>query len=666
MYRYWFITWMCAMGLMNGGAPATALPIPGAGVVLYVDDDAPRGGDGMSWETAFRFLRDALTYAAEPEHDVSDIRVAQGAYRPDRDDSTPDGTGERAVTFSLADGLALVGGYAGLGAEDPDARNVELYETILTGDLAADDGPDFINNDENSYHVVSIGNGREAIIDGCTITAGNADGDGGDDMFGGGIYNRAEVTIIACRVADNSADMFGGVYSSNPQVTALDSVFSGNEGGAHGAHGGVFTGCLFIGNHGHSGAAVNGALNVALIDCTFIENTAADRGGAVSAGWALHAIDCTFIGSSAGTRGGAVDCVCGPIMLEGCVFDANSSMEEGGAMWLGGFPSPDDLVVDCFFTGNHAAGEGGAMSIHGSPLGGPTLADCTFTGNTAHLGGGVCVDTLPAESVNCLFHANSAYHGGGMYAKWGCVQPPVLDGHLFLENEATEGGGLYVSEAELTVTDCVFEGNAAVHGGAMRTIQSAPSIIDTAFTGNLALLDGGGMRSEQSTINLNGCTFAGNEASRGGGLRNAETNAIVERCTFSDNRAAAGGGALYRADDSPTIVGECAFTGNEADAGGGIYGPYDDPSHLTLADSYLCQNVPDHIRGSWVDAGGNEFCPLSDGDINVDGVIDTADLLLLLGAWGDCPPPPDDCSADLNGDHRVDVLDLLILLGNWG
>lgn len=53
------------------------------------------------------------------------------------------------------------------------------------------------------------------------------------------------------------------------------------------------------------------------------------------------------------------------------------------------------------------------------------------------------------------------------------------------------------------------------------------------------------------------------------------------------------------------------------------------------------------------------------GDLNDDGHVDVLDLLILLGAWGDCPPKQP-CLADLNNSGTVDVQDLLILLGNWG
>lgn len=49
------------------------------------------------------------------------------------------------------------------------------------------------------------------------------------------------------------------------------------------------------------------------------------------------------------------------------------------------------------------------------------------------------------------------------------------------------------------------------------------------------------------------------------------------------------------------------------------------------------------------------------GDVNGDGVVNTEDLLLLLGAWGENPGHP----ADINKDGTVNVHDLLILLAHW-
>jgi probable HAF family extracellular repeat protein len=50
------------------------------------------------------------------------------------------------------------------------------------------------------------------------------------------------------------------------------------------------------------------------------------------------------------------------------------------------------------------------------------------------------------------------------------------------------------------------------------------------------------------------------------------------------------------------------------------------------------------------------------GDLDVNGVVNFADLLVMLGVWGDCQG----CLADLNGDRVVNFADVLALIGNWG
>lgn len=67
----------------------------------------------------------------------------------------------------------------------------------------------------------------------------------------------------------------------------------------------------------------------------------------------------------------------------------------------------------------------------------------------------------------------------------------------------------------------------------------------------------------------------------------------------------------------------------------------------------------DGILEIWCDPDPVNECP---SDLNGDGVVDVADMLALLGAWGECP----DCDADFNGDGVVDVADLLNLLSDWG
>ena len=64
-------------------------------------------------------------------------------------------------------------------------RDITLYPTVLSGNIGA-----IGNNTDNSYHVV-VGSGTDstAVLDGFTITAGNASGSNTATTQGAGLYN---------------------------------------------------------------------------------------------------------------------------------------------------------------------------------------------------------------------------------------------------------------------------------------------------------------------------------------------------------------------------------------------------------------------------------------------------------------------------------------------
>jgi hypothetical protein len=77
-----------------------------------------------------------------------------------------------------------------------------------------------------------------------------------------------------------------------------------------------------------------------------------------------------------------------------------------------------------------------------------------------------------------------------------------------------------------------------------------------------------------------------------------------------------------------------------------------------------------HFGPGWATSRGYVLKPMNadphPGDLDGTGVVDTADLLAFLAAWGPCPDPPANCPADLDHDGTVGTADLLILLANWG
>lgn len=79
----------------------------------------------------------------------------------------------------------------------------------------------------------------------------------------------------------------------------------------------------------------------------------------------------------------------------------------------------------------------------------------------------------------------------------------------------------------------------------------------------------------------------------------------------------------------------------------------------------------DLISGSVVEAGVDDVrieflqCNVA-GDITGDGLVNVADLLAVITAWGPCPTPPAACPADIVTDGAVNVADLLFVITNWG
>jgi hypothetical protein len=256
------------------------------GGIIYVDADANGANTGSSWTDAFVNLQDALAVASSGD----EVRVAAGIYRPDEDFASPQGSGAREAAFWLQSDVAVKGGYAGFGEADPNERDIDGRQTILSGDLNEDDGPGFANNGENSYHVVAYSSFMgTAVLEGFTITGGNANA--ADNLSGGGLINvGGRLRVSKCKITGNSASSRGGGI--------LNFMFGDL----------TLTNCLIVGNLADfSGGMENRYLSEAtLINCALLGNSAWHGGGFGNAGADATVINCVISGNWVTGRGGGM------------------------------------------------------------------------------------------------------------------------------------------------------------------------------------------------------------------------------------------------------------------------------------------------------------------------------------------------------------------------
>ncbi len=238
-------------------------------VRMYVDDNAPPQGDGLSWEKAFTNLQLALAAANGP----LEIRVAQGTYYADAL-----AAGDRDATFHLLRKVSILGGFQGAFAEppgDPDVRSAALFPSVLDGDIGS-----IGKREDNTQHVVT-GSGVDAtaVLDGFVIRNGHTAGEGA-----GILIEEGSPTISNCLIHNNDAFLGGGMFCANAAPAVVNCEFRKNASSYLG--GGMMNiaanptvmNCLFYGN---SGCAMHNMLSEPNVtNCTFYENSAYELEGA--------------------------------------------------------------------------------------------------------------------------------------------------------------------------------------------------------------------------------------------------------------------------------------------------------------------------------------------------------------------------------------------------
>jgi hypothetical protein len=430
---------------------------------LYVDANASAPlANGTTWTTAYADLQQALAVASAGD----EVRVADGTYKPTA-------AGDRFATFQLKPGVMLLGGYAGAGAADPDARDVAAFATILSGDLGPGPGGD-------SFHVVTATNlGSTTVLDGVTITGGSSYGGmvAGTEYGAGLLLSGASPTINNCTITANITGSRGdGMYNragSNPIIS--NCRFTNN-------------GVVGMGNN--SGAAIyNESSSPTILNCVFSANAA-------------------YIGA------GAIHNFNASPTITGCTFTSNWSRYSGGAISVEGATSAP-VITDCTFTSNLSQFSG---TIRTSLSATVTVVDSAFIGNSAQYGGALDLRDSTVTVQRCTFERNRAIFDGGAARIFNSLV--TMADSRFLGNVSqggefpgnTSNGGAIATWSTVQVNNCEFVGNSAPRGGAIADNSNGAVLRNCTIIANTATTSGGGIQVLGGTTHVLSSIVRGNSA----------------------------------------------------------------------------------------------------------------------------------------------------------
>ena len=248
-------------------------------------------------------------------------------------------------------------------------------------------------------------------------------------------------------------------------------------------------------------------------------------------------------------------------------------------------------VAGLTFT-NGVGDNGGAINVNDAY--GFHLVDCVFTSNTSNVnvtGGGAVHWTASSASeasgsiVGCYFGANKAEGvgvGGGLFISGGASNGTIaISNTEFVANEASRGGGVYVSgvDGNLTFDQVTVTNNTAGEwddGQTISTDAGGGGIVLSYFLANVKIIDS---------------TFDSNQTSRQGGGLWADyfypATLSITGSTFVANRSYQHGGGLY-VDNGVSPTGS------------------DDGSEFSLIDSHVIENGT-YVENQWTDYEGGYY-----------------------------------------------------------
>ena len=274
----------------------------------------------------------------------------------------------------------------------------------------------------------------------------------------------------------------------------------------------------------------------------------------------------------------------------------------------------------------------------------------------AQSGGALILNHVTVQNNKNIVGSASPYssgQGGGIYVDEGSLR--MTDCVVRNNYSESYGGGIYVDDAVSTVvlTNCTIEGNQNKCCGGGIYIEASPAVLTNCqiLKNSAWYIDvygdtdghyGGGMyanNSDGSPATMTGCTVLGNRAYLdGGGLKLSGGKITVTDCLVAENRTDEEGGGVY-ADDGDLHFVNCIIRDNHAvEAGGGVYAY----GECTLIGGMLFDNTSDEAGDDlWQGSGEARSVYSTQGTrLNGDGNSTALGTVLTAQIPGYYPAAP--------------------------
>ena len=263
--------------------------------------------------------------------------------------------------------------------------------------------------------------------------------------------------------------------------------------------------------------------------------------------------------------------VSGDLTIEGAEADAVLS---GEGSW-----TPLQIVEQgASLTVSELTVEGGLASLlvpDGSELGGGALY--------CH-GASVTLDEVVfADNI-------SAGMGGAAFAQDCEIQ---ISGGRVQQNEAVDGGGMFLVGGSLEMVDAWFESNIATEtGGALVAYDGVTGVLDDShFSLNTAEIGGGVALFEDNVLDFVNAYFASNAADYGAAVAMGSGEVVTfDGGKVKKNEATEAGGAVYSGGGNTLTATGTEISENSAITGGALYM---DADTVTLYDVVMDENKAD-------------------------------------------------------------------------